>query len=56
MNQDERQNKKPTPHEHENCAAERLTKELESPLGAQKLGDEAYMLVKQDLAKNVIQP
>ncbi len=28
-------------HEHENREAERLAKELESPAGAQKLGDEA---------------
>ncbi|MEM6406002.1 MAG: hypothetical protein AAF669_05370 [Pseudomonadota bacterium] len=43
-------NPKDSLHEYENHAAERLVKEFESPLGAKKLGDEAYELVKQELA------
>ena len=46
---------RPAPHEQENRAAERLAKELESPLGAQKLGDEAYELVKKEQASKGIQ-
>lgn len=38
-------------HEHENREAERLARELEMPLGAQKLGDEAYELVKKEIAE-----
>ena len=36
-------------HERENREAEKLSRELESTLGAQKLGDEAYELVKKEL-------
>ncbi|MBL4868088.1 MAG: hypothetical protein JKY67_17115 [Pseudomonadales bacterium] len=43
-------------HEYENREAEKLAQELESPLGAQKLGDEAYELVKKELAKKGKQP
>lgn len=43
--------KSKTAHEHENREAERLARELEMPFGAQKLGDEAYELVKKELGK-----
>jgi hypothetical protein len=43
-------------HEHENREAERFAQELEAPLGAQKLGDEAYELVKKELAKRGVRP
>lgn len=43
-------------HERENREAEKLARELENPLGAQKLGDEAYELVKKELAKKGMQP
>jgi len=36
-------------HEDENREAEKLAQELESPLGAQRLGDEAYELVKKEI-------
>ena len=45
-----------SPHEHENREAERLAKELESPSGAQNLGDEAYKTAKEDLAKGGKKP
>ena len=51
MNQQPQKDTSPSAHEHENREAEKLARELESPLGAQKLGDEAYELVKQELAK-----
>lgn len=35
----------------ENREAEKLALALESPLGAQQLGDEAYELVKQEMAE-----
>ena len=56
MNQDKSHENKLPVHEHENRAAERLAKVLESPLGAQKLGDEAYALVKQELGKKKMHP
>ena len=54
MNQNKSKDSKPTAHEHENRAAERLAQALESPLGAQKLGDEAYALVKQELPRKAV--
>lgn len=51
MNQQSQKDTSPSPHELENREAEKLARELESPLGAQKLGDEAYEMVKQELAK-----
>jgi len=38
-------------HAQENREAEKLAQVLECPLGAQQLGDEAYDLVKQEMAK-----
>lgn len=35
----------------ENREAEKLAQALECPISAQKLGDEAYELVKQEMAK-----
>ena len=43
-------------HERENKEAEELARELENPLGAQKLGDEAYELVKKELNKKGMKP
>lgn len=37
--------------EHANREAELLTAELESPFGAQKLGDEAFKTAQEDAAK-----
>ena len=48
------QNTVKSSHELENREAEKLVKELESPLGAQKLGDEAYELVKREMAEKGI--
>ena len=56
MKRDEKQDQKLISYEYANRAAERLVKELESPLGAQKLGDEAYALVKQDRGKKSMRP
>lgn len=36
-------------YERENEQAEALVKELESPMGAQRLGDEAYEIAMKDL-------
>ncbi len=55
MNHEQSKDKSKQVHEHENREAERLAQELESPLGAQKLGDEAYELVKKELAKKGMQ-
>jgi hypothetical protein len=51
MNSNDKSKDRINPHEHENREAERLAKELESPLGAQNLGNEAYKTAKEDLAK-----
>ena len=41
-------------YKHEICEAEKLVKELESPLGPKNLGDEAYELVKKELEEKRI--
>lgn len=43
---------KPTSKDEANQAAERLAKELESPLGAQKLGDEAFKMVQEEAQRH----
>ena len=41
-------------YEEQIRAAERLTEELESPFGAEKLGEEAFKTVQEDAAKRGI--
>ena len=41
-------------YEEQNRAAERLTEELESPFGAEKLGEEAFKTAQEDAAKRGI--
>ena len=40
-----------SPYDQQNREAERLAQELESPLGAEKLGKEAFETAKRDMAK-----
>ena len=51
MSNNKNQESKPSLHENENRAAERLVKELESPLGAEKLGEEAFKVAQEEAAK-----
>ena len=41
----------PDLYKHQNEEAEKLTQELQSPLGAQKLGDNAFETAKEEAAQ-----
>ncbi len=47
--------KKLKTYDHENKAAERLAAELDSPLGAQRLGNDAFKMAQEEAAKQGVQ-
>jgi len=56
MNDEHSKDKFNLAHERENKEAEKLAQELETPTGAQQLGDEAYETAKKEQKKQGLKP